>query len=290
LHEVASQSFVIQPSPVSEYLVNTGDGLQFYQTPELDRVSEFIERHVPRGSSVHLLAEAESLFSFKEEGDTPAAVFSADSILFKVLSFVCFQGLGVQFAYYEVPERRSIVAHYASAHPDNPSETVPNQPRFLYRGTSAAYCELLFDVPASSERASATAALIARNHGSYYYWSSFAEPPSSGDLVLYLRNGQRKMLVGSAHEQFSIQVPRIREGLEGVIDDVALEYALAQKQWASLGETNASKAALVHVSKQIGCQIRCYSNRADAGPRDPRLVFPLPPGDDWIASKIRSMN
>src|SRR5689334_1615773 len=81
LHEVAAQSFVIQPSPVSEYLVDTGDGLNFYQTPELDRVGEFIERHVPRGSSVHLLAEAEGLFSFEDEGDTPAAVFPADSIL-----------------------------------------------------------------------------------------------------------------------------------------------------------------------------------------------------------------
>lgn len=288
-HEIVTQSFLMQAVPVSEYLIKTSHGLEFLATPELDRVSEFIERHVPHGSSVRLLAEADGLFPFQAEGDTPAAIFPADSAIFKVLCFLSLHGLGVQCAYYEVPERQSIVAHYVSAHPDKPSETVPNQPRFLVKGTSGAYGSLLYDVPSSPELAGVIGALIAKNHGSYYYWSSWGEPPSAADVVYYLSHGQRKMLVGSSHEQFSVQVPKIQDGLEDVIDDVALEYALAQQQWASLGENNASKAALIHVSKRFGCQIRCYSTRADAGPRDPRLVFPLPPGDDWIASKIRAI-
>jgi hypothetical protein len=289
LKEIVAESFLLDEAPIGDYLVNTGHGTEFVQTPDLDQVAEFLTRHIPRSSSVGLLVETPTVLPFADQGDTPAAVFPANSVLFKFLCFLGFQGLGVTFAYYEVPERQRVVAHYVKAHPDKLSEAVPNQARFLTTGISSAYCALLFDVPLSPERSAGVAALIAKNHGSYYYWSSAGSPPSAGDIAYYLRRGEQRLLVGSGAETFSIRVRKIREGFEDALEDVVLEYALAQKQWAQIGDNDASKAALIHVSKTFNFDIRCYSNRADATERDPRLVYPLPAADDWISSKIKEI-
>jgi hypothetical protein len=224
------------------------------------------------------------LISLPNKGETPAAVFPLNSVLFKLLCSLCFQGFVLSFAYYEVPERESIVAHYVT--PQDASGTqILAQPRFLAKNISQAVGELLFDIQPSFEQSAAIAALLAKNHGVYYYWSSFGTPLSSGDIVYCLRAGTTQTRVGSATETFAMRLRRTREGLE---EDVPLEFALACKTWEHLGENDAIKAALVHVSKLFDFDIRCYSSRIDAKGRDPRLVYPLAKEDDWVAVSIKS--
>ena len=285
LKEIVTGSFLLDQAPIGGYLIDAGRGIEFVQTPDLDRVTAFLTRHIRQGSSVGLLVEAPRVIPLPDKEDTPGAIFPLNSVLFKLLCFLSFQGFSLTFAYYEVPERQSLVAHYVKSTSGNGPEAVPTQPRFLRKGLSSAYCDLLFDVLPSPEQSAAVSALIAKNHGSYYYWSSLGEPPSSGDIVDHLRLEQSRMLVVSTTEQFSVRVRKIREGLE----DVPLEFALAQTQWAQLGKNDAAKAALIHVSKMFHFDIRCYSTRTDARERDPRLVYPLPAEDDWIASRIKAI-
>jgi hypothetical protein len=281
---VVAASFFLEEAPPQEYLTDTAHGITFVETPDCSPVTAFLTAHVPQGSSLGVLVEAPRVTSLADKGKTPAAVFPRNSVLFKLLCSLCFQGFGLYFAYYEVPERESIVAHYVTSQ-DAGGTQILAQPRFLAKNISQAFGELLFEIHPSVEQSAAIAALIAKNHGAYYYWSSFGTPPSSGDIVACLRSGTTRTLVGTPSEMFAMRFGRTREGLE---EDVPLEFALACKTWEHLGENDAIKAALVHVSKLFNFDIRCDSSRIDAQGRNPRLVYPLPKEDDWVAVAIKS--
>jgi hypothetical protein len=280
---ISSDSFRLEPIPLARYLQNQNGNLDFKWTEDLGPVHQFLSRHIPTDREIRVLVEAPTVLPF--EDGTPAAVFPDTSSLFRVLCFICMDGYGLQAAHYEVPEQQRLVAHFVSASPDDPSSAVLNQPRFLKNGTASAYCELLFGITPNPRQAAAVAALIAKNHGSYYYWTTTADAPSSGDIVQHLRIKQSKMLVVCGLSTVSMQIRTVEEDIE----DVALEYAIAQQRWAHLGSNDATKAALIYVSRKFNFDIRCYSTRVDAKERDPRMVFPLSPEDHWIAESIRSL-
>ena len=285
LRSVVIGSFVLNEASPEEYLIETAHGIDFEATPDLFPVTAFLMAHVRQGSSVGVLVGAPKVIALPDEGYTPAAVFPLNSVSFKVLCLLPFQGLGLNCTYYKVPERESIVAHYVTPQSGTGLQVLAAQPRFLSRNILNAYGELLFDIQPSPEQSAAVAALIAKNHGAYYYWSSFGKvAPSSGDIIYCLNAGRTQTRVGSGTETLAMRFRTTREGLE----DVPLEFALGTKKWEQLGENDASKAALIHVSKLFDFEIRCYSRRVDATKRDPRLVYPLPVEDDWIAAAIKN--
>lgn len=276
-------SFRIPEVPVSRYLTRTEHGVEFRDMPHLYPALDFIAEHLRTEPPPGVLVEAPRVLSMKDIGGTPAAIFPENSAVFQLLSFLPHDGVKLNFAYYEVPEQARVVVHYATSDTvEEGLQLVAPQPRLLQANTSKMYGELLLGEPLSPLQAAVVAALIAKNHGAYYYWSTFGSPPSSGDIVTYLKSGQRKLLTMSGDEQFSVQVRHTDEQ-----EEVALEYAIAMKKWEM--QAGASKAALVHVSKLFNFEIRCYSSRLDATGRDPRLVYPLPAEDNWVEDAIRNL-
>jgi hypothetical protein len=190
------------------------------------------------------------------------------------------------FAFYEVPDREAIVVHHVPAGGEQGALFAGHhQPRMLGSGMLRACAGLLVGGDPTPAQSAAVAALLAGAPGAYYYWSTFAEPPSLGDLVFYHRNGQRKLLVVGGTEQFNVQV---RPGPQ-TDDDISLAYTLAEQAHRDLGANDARKAALVHVCREFGYELRCYSRRADARGVDPRRVWPWPDEDVWALDEVRRL-
>ena len=162
----------------------------------LDALQDIFTNRVPHDTSFGVLAEAQRLLPDERAGLAPLAVFGWDEPVLATLLALAVYRLGVRvvLAFYEVADRAALVLHHASDAPRRPDAP---QPRFLGRALLGALAAQWLDRPATGADRAAVAALIARSPGLYAYWSTFNDPPSLGDVVLHVRNGQSRMLVGS---------------------------------------------------------------------------------------------
>jgi len=159
------------------------------------------------------------------------------------------------------------------------------RPKPLSRGLLRACARLLLGREPNDRHSAAVAALLARAPGAYYYWSTFGQPPSLGDVIQHRRQKQSRMLVVAATETFSMY---LGQGAASV-DDIALAYALAAKAHDALGPNDVSKTALLSVCKEFDFSMRCTSTRRDAVRVDPRRAWPWPDDDAWAIEAIQGL-
>lgn len=254
----------------------------------ISAMAEFLAQEIPLDTATTVLVEVQKVFPHPDYGSTPAGVFSWHAASLGALVVLATQPLGVPVALgcYEVPDREAIVVHHViDAGQQNAALANSPQPRILGRGLLRACAGLVLDKEPTPPQLAAVAGLLARAPGAYYYWSTFGEPPSLGDVILHHSRAQQQMLVVSPTENFKM---RVRAGPQ-TAEDISLAYTLAVQAHQELGATDAHKLALVHVCKEFGYDLRCYSHRADARGVDPRRAWPWPDEDAWALEEIRRL-
>jgi hypothetical protein len=153
----------------------------------------------------------------------------------------------------------------------------------LSSGLLTACARLVLGTEPHPRQAAAVAALLARSPGAYYYWSTFSQPPSLGDVVDHRRRRQARMRVATASESFSLYMMPGDDS----IDAIALSYGVALQAHDALGPRDAHKVALLSLCKEFGFSMTCYSTRKDAARVDPRRAWPWPGQEDWAVQAAR---
>lgn len=249
----------------------------------LKAMAHFFDRVAPPQTAATVLVESERILPYPDHADTPAGVFPWTSAALAALISLLKLDVPVALGCYEVPDREAIVTHHIGA--VDGVEASRERPKPLSRGLLRACAHLLLGREPNDRQAAAVAALLARPPGAYYYWSTFGQPPSLGDVVKCRRQSQSRMLVVSATETFSMY---LGQGAAS-IDEIALAYALSTKVHEALGPNDASKAALLSVCKEFDFSMRCTSKRRDAVRVDPRRAWPWPDDDAWAIDAIQAL-
>jgi hypothetical protein len=164
-----------------------------------------------------------------------------------LLALVRTQRLGVPvvLALREVAERGAIVVHHVVQGPGGRLPERAAQPHLLSSGLLRACTRGATRGAVTPRARSLVGALLARCPGAYAYWSSFHQPPSSGDVVEHLRRGQQRMLVSTPSEMFSM---RVRSGQRSA-DELLVDYALTEQTLGELNPNDRGKAALVDLCR-----------------------------------------
>jgi hypothetical protein len=221
-------------------------------------------------------------------GEHPAlAVFEPGSPLLKVLFALVTSGrVGFVATVLNCDDPGSRIAVRRAPEAELAESLRPQWPLFLEHDVLTACTALLTDAPVSPARAAAMAALIAAWPSAYSYWSSFGRMFSSMDVISVLRNGQSRTYLGTGSEFIGVRWNPRRNA--EIVDDVALEHALAMQKHAFLREADALKMALVSVAKALGITVTCTSKRADA--TKSRYVEVWPPREPfaWAMDMIRT--
>lgn len=245
-------------------------------------VGRFLDDVAPPSTAATVLVEGDRIFPHPDYENTPAAVFEWNSAALGVLIALSKLDVPVIFGCYEVADREAMVVHHVAS-----SEGFPKseRPKLLSRGLLRACTRLLLGFEPNDRQAAGVAALLSRAPGAYYYWSSFGEPPSLGDVVDQRRRGQTRVLVGTPTETFSMYI-----GKKGAsVDDIALAYALAAQAHDGLGSNDLAKASLLTICKEFNFAMRCTSTRRDAVHVDPRRAWPWPENDAWAIEAIKAL-
>jgi len=277
---VSTSTFSIEKMHLHDYYPPPRDSEGAFQPPwDLFKLGRFLHENVPEGSKVHALAEVPEVSpQATETGNSiPYALLPIDSAVLKVIVFLAELGyIAMEFIPDEEMARvilfplltQSDVGHFS-----------PIVPKYLRNDICKAYGELLFDQCDQPAHVAIVGALIAKNPGPYHYWSSIGAVQSSQDVLEYLRRGQMEpTTVISANEKYTTEVTDAT--VRDEIEDLPLEYAIAERRYAHLGHNDAIKAALIHVCKRWRIVLRCSSNRDDADdPGGNYLVQPLGESD-----------
>jgi hypothetical protein len=129
------------------------------------------------------------------------------------------------------------------------------------------------------------AALLAAWPSSYSYWSSFGRMFSSMDIVYALRAGQTRTYLGADSEFVGVRWNSRRKA--EIVDEVAMEHALAMQKHTHLHEQDALKVALVAVAKTLGITVTCRSKRIDAMQSKYTEVWPPREPYLWAMDLVR---
>jgi hypothetical protein len=267
--------------PVRQEALDTGR-CDAIDRDTLKSMARFLDGVAPPQTPATVLVESERILPHPDYEDTPAGVFTWTSAALGALISLSKLDVPVMFGCYEVPDREAIIVHHVAGIED--SHTWRERPKLLSRGLLRACAQLLLGSEPDERQAAAVAALLARAPGAYYYWSTFGEPPSLGDVVYHRRGGQTRMLVATPTETFSMYM-----GKGGAsVDDIALAYTLSAQAHDLLGPNDACKAALLTICKEFDFSMRCTSTRRDAMRVDPRRAWPWPEDDAWAIEVIRT--
>ena len=246
-------------------------------------MAHFFDGVAPPHTTATVLVESERILPHRDYGDTPAGVFSWTSAALAALISLIKLDVPVALGCYEVPDRKAIVTHHIGN--VDGVDASRERPKPLSRGLLRACAQLLLGSEPNDRQAAAVAALLARAPGAYYYWSTFGQPPSLGDVIHHRRQKQSRMLVTAATETFSMY---LGQGSASV-DEIALTYALSAKVHDAVGLNDASKIALLNVCKEFDFSMRVTSRRLDAMRVDPRRAWPWPDDDAWAIEAIRAL-
>ena len=275
---VSGSTFPVAKMHLNNYHPAPRDSDDTIQLPsDLFEIGKFLDENIPNDSKVHVLAEVPELLVDPASAETwegiPYAVLPIDSVMLRIVILLAELGYVAVKLTPSVETARTVLfplltqaefAHYPAI-----------VPKYLRNGICKAYGELLFGQCDRPEDAAIVGALIAKNPGAYHYWSSIGQVQSSQDVMFYLGRGQvEPTSVISAQESYTIEVSNVT--VRDEIEDLPLEYVLAERRYAHLGPNDAIKAALIHVCKRWRIVLRCASWRDDAdGPRASYLVQPL---------------
>ena len=296
--KITSESFSVHKSKVDikKYL-NT---LKIDKTKELNNIEKFLDLEIGKNRKAKFLIEIPQTFPYPLDNpsSSPATLLPNDSSCIDIILLLT-SGYAAVNSPQEVNDKV-----FFSRYPNlqEIAHLVPYQPLFLNQNLSKTYAELIFGSSISNKQSAIMAALLAKNRGAYYYWSSFGTVQSSRDIVVYLKSQQKEPTsVLSASEDYSISSD---SASLANIEEIPLEYVTTvKKHQKSIGENDATKAALVQVCKNWNIQLRCVSWRDDADdehkkygseyPEDMEvywenirkmpLVYPLPNEDLWIS-------
>jgi hypothetical protein len=246
-------------------------------------MAHFFDGVAPPHTAATVLVESERILPHPDHAGTPAGVFPWTSAALAALISLIKLDVPVALGCYEVPDRQAIVTHHIGN--VDGVDASRERPKPLSRGLLRACAHLVLGSEPNDRQAAAIAALLARAPGAYYYWSTFDQPPSLGDVVHCRRLNQSRMLVVSATETFSMY---LGQGATSV-DEIALAYALSTKAHDALGPNDASKTALLSICREFGFSMRCTSKRRDAVRVDPRRAWPWPGDDAWAIEAIQSL-
>jgi hypothetical protein len=249
----------------------------------LKAMAHFFDGVAPPHTAATVLVESERILPHPDHAGTPAGVFTWTSAALAALISLIKLDVPVALGCYEVPDRETIVTHHIGN--VDGVDASRERPKVLSRGLLRACAQLLLGNEPNDRQSAAVAALLARAPGAYYYWSTFGEPPSLGDVVHHRRQKQSRMLVASPTETFSMY---LGQGAAAV-DEIALAYALSAKAHDALGPNDASKTALLSVCKEFDFSMRCTSKRRDAVRVDPRRAWPWPDDDAWAIEAIQAL-
>lgn len=258
-------SFALEARHLNDYYIPEPTGRRgLYLSPDLVAIDSFLSERL-RERSVRFLIEVPEAIPHPhgEAGGIPHPVLPTDSIILKVLVYLGVRG------YIAAPFRIDAAMTTAVMLPilpgTHPSHLRPIAPRYLPRGISKAYGQLLSLPCDRSEHVAIVAAIVAKNPGAYHDWSSIGRVQSSQDVVYYLRSGMTEPnSVISAMEDYIIEATEAT--VRSAIEDVPLQYAVGEKQWEHLGPNDAIKAALILVCKQWHIVLRCRISSRRRGP------------------------
>ncbi len=264
---VTVETLALTPPTPDELQLFWGRGLpQRDSDPELGMLEQAISRLFPDICTNNVLIAVPTAPGdpdFPEEVRPPCAILGQDSPLLKTFCSLAIAGeivfvstvldpdaSGDRFALRSVPE---------SGREERP---LPPSPLFVRHDLLMACTALITGAAPSPQRAAGVAALIAAWPSAYVYWSSFGRVFSSGDIIQTMRLGQSRTYVISGTETFSVRWNPTRNA--EIVDEVALEHALAMSRHGYLREVDALKIALVSLSKTLGITVGCSSTRADS--------------------------
>jgi len=276
------QSLSVQTLPLSsvnweELGLFWGRGVpQEPRDPELEMLAQAIDRLCPDVLPILVLFAVPGLQpdpGFAEGVRPPLAVIEPGSPLLKVLYAMVTSGV-VTFVstILDTSDPDSRIAVRRVPPDELPEGRMPQSPLFLSHDVLMACTTLLTDAPASCRRAAAMAALIAAWPSAYSYWSSFGRMFSSVDIISSLRRGESRCNIVTSSEFVTVRWNPRRNA--EIVDDVALEYALAMQKHVHLTEADALKVALVSLCRTLGITVACSSTRADSLKATYREVWP----------------
>ena len=302
IKKVVSATFVITKAHFNSYYTESSEGkfsLDF--TADLDEVSNFLYQNIEDRESTKFLVEVPKIYPYPLDNynSAPCALLDKDSIILKLIVLLSAKGY-ISWMFNERPTK-VLIEHI----PNRPEyiAVIKYQPSFIAYNIPKTYLDFLAGNSQSTEQTAVIAALIAKNKGSYYYWTSYGAVQSAQDLVTYLKSVQKSptSAIGSS-EMYTTSKKETTK--YDNIDKLTLEYFIVCKKYETLGKNDALKAALIQVCKKWELNLSCTSWRDDAqedgGNPDANsildeiedsidnrsLVYPLPAGDIWILQLI----
>jgi len=282
---------------------NSDGSLGLPATPDIFNIMGFIELNI-QGSRglIKFLFEVSGLEPYNEKPDCALCpLVKADEVVLKVIVLIGLsKRIAARFFKYDdntiLLENVSLTPEYAYCK--------PVMPRYIAHNVAKAYADILLGPGQSTDQAAVIAALIAKNVGAYYFWTSRGRVQSSQDLVYDLQNSEPKeTIVFSAGEDYNLSYSTLTK--HDNLNKIALEYAVTTKKYEHLGTNNAIKVALMQICKRWGIELFCTSLREDVddGDKDLQfykivkdnkitrnrfLVYPLPADDNWVISALQN--
>jgi hypothetical protein len=285
---VTANSFAVQPAHLYEYYVPQPDGAHRYTMPaDLFGVANFLNESIPPDSHVRYLVEVPETVPDppNDIGAVPHPVLPTQSVILKLLVLLGVNG--VICAPFRTDPQVQTAVLFPIVRGSELQHLLAKSPRYLPRGVCKAYGELLGLTCERAEHVALVGALVAKNPGAFHYWSSIGLVQSSMDVLSDLRAGVReptRVLSASEHYVTEYTDATVHTALE----DVPLEYAVAQNRYAHLGYNDALKAALIRVCQQWRIGLRCSSTRDDADdPGAEHAVYPLGSLDSIVIGALQ---
>jgi hypothetical protein len=274
---VAAHSFTVAKGDCEDFFAGR-DALMW--TEDLLEILHFLDWNAPGPDRARVLLEAPEVGRISKDVEAIGALCDIDSALLRTIAVLAVMGYIVCRATV-LSELSAVLLQPIGDEPEL-VHLRPRQSLYLPTGIARAYRELLFPSRQSPEHDAITAALLARNQGAFHYWASRGTPPSSHDVVEFLRTGQRGYgTVYSGPELFRLCFRKTTRRND--IDGVPLEYALTAQRYQHLGRNVAMKAALLYVCIVWDIGLMCQSFVADAD-NDQPAVYPLAADDTWVAA------
>jgi hypothetical protein len=191
---ITAQSFLIEPMDIESYFFISQHGPpRIKDLPDLRDIKSFLDTNILNPNRVQVLIELPTIGSLSLDGaqPLPCALLSKDSIYLKVLAVLVTKGCII---WMDLPTQQNNVVLTAIPNRPELAHLKSQQLRFLRQGVADAFADFLLGTCPSTEHTSAMAALLAKNKGAYYYWSSFGRVFSSQDVVVFMQNYAANLL------------------------------------------------------------------------------------------------
>jgi hypothetical protein len=284
---VTANSFAVGRAHLHSYYIPQSDGSYRYEMPsDLFEFARFLNQTISPDSLARYLFEVPEMFPHPadEIGAIPYPVIPADSVILKIVILLAANGIIV--APFRIDSEAKVVVVLPILRGSDLERFRMRSPRFLPRGVCRAYGELLNLTCERPEYVAIVGALIAKNPGAFHYWSSIGRVQSSHDVVHDFRtDASGPRIVFSGMETYITDYTTATKRI--AVDEIPLEYAVAEKKHQHLGGNDAIKAALIQVCREWRIDLRCGSMRADANEvNTEHPVYPLPIADFGVIAAL----